>query len=235
MPFYKIFRKNYIGNVNRLNYIGEENFPNEYILNRTKEALANNETTTIYEIHQDYYGELLNCKTLEEAKEKHPEFKDVVDAKDFPQQEYGVLAAVQYGEIDGVDIENLTLTLLKMHFVELKNTGAYKHCWWHQDRAMTTLFEQLNIKPLSKAYTSFVSKQNPNSFSHLRNRSKTSKQNIPTKEDKIARKIAQINDEKKRQKAIEKLPKQAKAVSLKGLRIKISFSYSPPNSYYDNK
>ena len=125
-------------NVNRLNYIGEENFPNEYILNRTKEALVNNETTTIYEIHQDYYGELLNCKTLEEAKEKYPEFKDVVDAKDFPQQEYGVLAAVQYGEIDGVDIENLTLTLLKMHFVGLKNTGAYQHCWWHQDRAMTT-------------------------------------------------------------------------------------------------
>ena len=182
-------------NVNRLNYIGEENFPNEYILNRTKEALANNETTTIYEIHQNYYGDLLNCKTLEEAKEKYPEFKDVVDAKDFPQQEYGVIAAVQYGEIDGVDIENLTLTLLKMHFVGLKNTGAYQHCWGHQDRAMTTLFKQLNITPLSKSYTSFVSKQNPNSFSHLRNRSKTSKQNIPTCEDKIARKIAQINED----------------------------------------
>ena len=184
-----------VSNVNKLYHIGEENFPNDYILSKTKQAFTNGETTTIYEIHQDYYGELLNCKTLEEAKEKYPEFKDVLDAKDLPQQEYGVLSAVQYGEIDGVNIENLTLTLLQMHFVELKNTGAYRNCWGFQDRAMTTLFKQLNIIPLSKSYTSFVSKQNPNSFSHLRSRSKTSKQNIPTQEDKIARKIAQLNEE----------------------------------------
>ena len=53
------FVKVIFSNVNKLYHIGEENFPNDYILNKTKQAFTNGETTTIYEIHQDYYGELL--------------------------------------------------------------------------------------------------------------------------------------------------------------------------------
>lgn len=153
-----------VSNVNKLYHIGEENFPNDYILNKTKQAFTNGETTTIYEIHQDYYGELLNCKTLEEAKEKYPEFKDVLDAKDLPMQKKGIIKSVQQGKVDGVNICDLSLILLQKHYVDLKNYGSRSDYWNKKSDDVMQVFSQLNIPFLNKRYLYVISKQKPDSF-----------------------------------------------------------------------
>ena len=153
-----------VSNVNKLYHIGEENFPNDYILSKTKQAFTNGETTTIYEIHQDYYGELLNCKTLEEAKEKYPEFKDVLDAKDLPMQKKGIIKSVQQGKVDGVNICDLSLILLQKHYVDLKNYGSRSDYWNKKSDDVMQVFSQLNIPFLNKRYLYVISKQKPDSF-----------------------------------------------------------------------
>ena len=153
-----------VSNVNKLYHIGEENFPNDYILNKTKQAFTNGETTTIYEIHQDYYAELLNCKTLEEAKEKYPEFKDVLDAKDLPMQKKGIIKSVQQGKVDGVNICDLSLILLQKHYVDLKNYGSRSDYWNKKSDDVMQVFSQLNIPFLNKRYLYVISKQKPDSF-----------------------------------------------------------------------
>ena len=46
-----------------INKIGEENFPSPKIIEKLK-TIGNSKDYSIYEIHHDYYNELINCKTL---------------------------------------------------------------------------------------------------------------------------------------------------------------------------
>lgn len=160
---YLTFTSTQHSNVNRLYYIGEENFPNDYILNRAKQAFANGETTTIYEIHNEYYGDLLNCETLEEVKELYPEFKEVIDAKDLETSNRGFFGNIKKGNIEGLSMDNLSLRLLQKHYAELKPLGHKDNYWGrHMDVLLSTM-EKLNIPPLNSRYVLVVSKQNPNS------------------------------------------------------------------------
>lgn len=67
----------------------------------------------------EYYKDLLNCSTLKEAKQKYPEFKEVIDAKDIDYNSQNKLSAIyKIGnkQISGINIENLSLALLKKYY-----------------------------------------------------------------------------------------------------------------------
>ena len=58
-------------NQEKLDFIGENNFPNQEILDSFKQVIDNNEDKKLYEIHEEYYADLLECKTLNEAKKRN--------------------------------------------------------------------------------------------------------------------------------------------------------------------
>ena len=61
--------------------IGQENFPSPKIFVIVKQTSRYDNDFSLYNIHLYYYKDLLNCNSLEEAKNKYPEFKQVIDAK----------------------------------------------------------------------------------------------------------------------------------------------------------
>ena len=153
-----------ITNKQKLKNIGEENFPNEQILNRYKQAIINREDIKLYQIHKEYYSDLMKCETLDEAKEKYPEFKDVIDAKDvlhiskrtFPK-------VVSEGKVDGLAVEDLSLELLKRHYGQLKGLSVETAYWNRCQETLVNAFALLNIPVINKKYLLKVSKESPDS------------------------------------------------------------------------
>ena len=61
--------------------ISEDNFPSKYIFEKVQQGYKNDTNFSLYIVHKDYYKGLFDCSTLDEAKEKYPEFQNVKDAK----------------------------------------------------------------------------------------------------------------------------------------------------------
>ena len=93
--------------------IGAENFPSEKIFNEFSTSEAREHS--LYDVHTAYYAGLLEAETLDEAKEKYPEFEDVVDAKDI-KEKHRVLEDVKKGKYAGFTLENLSLEILKRQY-----------------------------------------------------------------------------------------------------------------------
>ena len=150
-------------NAEKLKYIGEENFPNQLILDRYKETFQNGDDKRLYQIHAEYYADLLNCETLEDAKALYSEFSNVIDAKeitqDLPQQSsfYKVLR----GEIDGLSIDNLSLKLLQSHYGQGAGINAKEKNYGFLGSTIRTLFSLLNIKELDKKYMMTMHRETP--------------------------------------------------------------------------
>ncbi len=132
--------------------IGEENFPSIEIL----ENFRIQKDKSLYEVHTEYYKDLLDCKTLEEAKEKYPEFEDVIDAKDInieklPHQ--SALYKISQGKIDGTSLDTLSLELLKRYYGEVKTLKKPQNYWNISSQTFyKQIFPELNIKTLSINY-----------------------------------------------------------------------------------
>ena len=168
---YPVSYSNYISfsagitNKQKLKNIGEDNFPNEQILNRYKQAIINREDIRLYQIHQEYYSDLMKCETLDEAKEKYPEFNDVIDAKDvlyikkrtFPK-------VVSEGKVEGLAVEDLSLELLKRHYGQLKGLSVVTAYWNRCQETLVNAFALLNIPIINKKYLLKVSKESPDCF-----------------------------------------------------------------------
>lgn len=117
----------FTGRVNlndRIRALPAEHFPSEglreYMLaNLDDEAEENN----ILELHREYYSNLLNCKTLAEAKQMYPEFQSVIDSKDIDTtglNSGNILRKIEDGKYDKLSLDNLSLTLLKKYYGELR-------------------------------------------------------------------------------------------------------------------
>ena len=76
----------------------------------------------IIELHKEYYKPLLDCKTLDEAKELYPEFQDVVDTKNIDPSKSNsyIIGQIARGEFSGLTMENASLEFLKRYVGELK-------------------------------------------------------------------------------------------------------------------
>ena len=120
---YPVNYNNYVSfcartNAEKLKFIGEDNFPNKTILDRYKQGIESGENTNLSDIHFDYYADLLNCETLEEAKELYPEFENVIDAKTLTENftTRSTFYKVKNGKYEGLTLDNLSLKLLQSHY-----------------------------------------------------------------------------------------------------------------------
>lgn len=97
-------------------------FPSEGLRNFILQGLESNENTDIVTLHREYYSQLLDCETLEDAKKLYPEFQNVIDAKDIDLSSYSgnnTFKQIQRGKFVGLTLENLSITLLKKYYAEL--------------------------------------------------------------------------------------------------------------------
>ena len=141
-------------NAQKLEFIGEDNFPNHTILNRYKQGIESGENTNLGDIHFDYYADLLNCETLEEAKELYPEFENVVDAKTLTDNftTRSSFYKVKNGKYEGLTLENLSLKLLQSHYGKANPVNSPDKNFGINGKQLSALLQKLNVKELSKNY-----------------------------------------------------------------------------------
>ena len=140
-------------NQEKMEHIGEENFPNEIILNEFKQVIDNGQDKKLYQIHDEYYADLLTCETLEEAKEKYPEFKDVIDAKTVTNKHpLGILNIIENGQKEGVSIDDLSLKLLQKHYAKRTSISDEDKFYGITVTAIRSLFKTLNIQRINSKY-----------------------------------------------------------------------------------
>ena len=83
--------------------------------------LSNIDEKDIVTLHKEYYAPLLDCKTLDEAKEIYPEFQDVIDIKDLDLKKINskILKQIARGDFEGLTKENASLEFLKKYVGQL--------------------------------------------------------------------------------------------------------------------
>ena len=162
MPIYYVPSFGAKTNAQKLEYIGEDNFPNPAILETYKQAIQKGDDVLLCDIHKNFYSGLLSCSTLDEAKQLYPEFVDVIDASQLPVKDYnGFLKRVANGEVDGVNLETLSLHILKKHYGQ-SHGYAKKEAYWGLDpKSNQNLFSKLNIRTLNREYFITISRETP--------------------------------------------------------------------------
>ena len=154
-----LYPQNYTNNISfgaktnqqKLDYIGEENFPNETILNRYKEVIANGEDKKLYQIHSEYYANLLDCETLDEVKELYPEFKNVSESKNLTSpHKQSIVHKIRANEIPNLSLEDLSLTLLKNHYAKMIGINSIEKNNGIDGKTLRKLFSMLNITELNR-------------------------------------------------------------------------------------
>ena len=139
--------------------IGEKNFPSKKIVEELK-SIGNSKDFSLYNIHLNHYKDLQNCLTLAEAKQKYPEFENVLDAKNIYQSSHKSSAIYKIGSqmITDVNIENLSLELLKKYYgkaISLKKQDEYYNI---TQPTLYALFNSLNIKRMDTTYFNYTIK-----------------------------------------------------------------------------
>ncbi len=80
---------------------------------------GNKTKDTLISIHKKFYESLKECFSLEEAKAKFPEFKDVIPSSQVKYQEDSFLGDVAQGKLEYFDKdEDLSLQLIKLYWGE---------------------------------------------------------------------------------------------------------------------
>lgn len=139
--------------------IGEDNFPSPEILEKVKE-LGDSTDFSLYDIHVEHYKDLLECETLDEAKEKYPEFSDVIDAKDIDLNSLGnrnYIIKIAKGEVPGININDLSLELLKKYYGGLHSIRKKEEFWGLS--SVDNVCKFLNIKIIDRKYIAIASMQ----------------------------------------------------------------------------
>ncbi len=138
--------------------IGIDNFPSCEIFQKLKE-LGKSSNFSLYDIHIDYYRGLLDCATLDEVKEKYPEFTDVIDAKNIDVNSLdknSTLYKIFVGKIKNIDINTLSLDILKRYYAKLETIYDQKKYWELAPSSVLKMMRALNIKTLSRGYNTAI-------------------------------------------------------------------------------
>ena len=98
--------------------IEKEKFPPD-IFEAVQSVLKTNnpENKTLYNIHFEKYKGILDCYSLDELKEKYPEFKDVISIYDVDYKTGNFIDEFLNGNSEVFSInEDLTLQLIKLYW-----------------------------------------------------------------------------------------------------------------------
>lgn len=148
---------------NQMINLDKSAFPSENLrLFMISELSKPENTSSIIDLHSQYYFELQNCKTLDEAKELYPEFSGVIDAKSLDIEglnKKNMLKRVANNEFEGLSIDNLSIELLKRYYKPLPVSRGNIDEYFNFDTTTTRkLLDTLNIK-MDKAYSSLLGRQ----------------------------------------------------------------------------
>ena len=161
--------------------IGEENFPSPKIFETVKQTSKYDNNFSLYNIHIEYYRNLLNCKTLKEAKKKYPEFEQVIDAKDLdPSKMSYSLKQIKNGK-KNIKIEDLSLDLLKKYFSQLIAINKKDEYYGISANGMRNMLEILNFPVYAKQYAIVLYKHNPEFLENASKKSSEYAKNHPEK------------------------------------------------------
>lgn len=195
--------------------------------------LANIDEKDIITLHKEYYAPLLDCKTLDEAKEMYPEFQDVVDMRDLDIKNSGssVIKQIARGDFKELTQENASLEFLKRYVGELRTAENYEENYFYL--SCPTVFKILTFLNISmdKRYIDIIRKQKISSmrinfFADDENRKKyseTSRKNLQV-ESFVKKMIDARQNPKTRKKHSETMKKTCQNPEVKKRKSKASFA-----------
>ena len=118
-------------------------------------SMVNKTGTRIVFIIDEWDAVIRESGRDDEAKERYPEFKDVIDAKnvDYNSQNKGSLIyRIGNNGTPNLDIKDLSLELLKKQYGQLISTQKREQYYNFKTTAIEGLFKLLNIKKMNKTY-----------------------------------------------------------------------------------
>ncbi len=156
-------------------------FPSKKVIELANKALLNPANKkTLYEIHNEAYAPLKESKTLDEAKMLFPEFKDVIDAKDLNiTYDMRSIKKIAAGEIEGLTLDNLSLTFLKKFYVEIAGISDKSKWFGLSGNAILNIADTLNIKKPDNLYIRLYKSSNPAAKSAMSEAAKKYQTNNP--------------------------------------------------------
>jgi hypothetical protein len=131
--------------------VPEKDFPAR-VLAKVKvlcQTLPEKELPALYDVHKEVYAPLLECKTLEEAKAKFPEFAGVKSVREVKCIKGSLLYRANQGEVPQVGNQDLSLYLLKNIYGEAQPIKTIAEFLNLNIRAALHI---LNIKQLPQKY-----------------------------------------------------------------------------------
>jgi len=140
-------------------------YPNNLIKNEVEQILkeGNPENKTIYDVHTKIYSGILECYTLEELKERYPEFSEVKSVWDVDAQPKSFVGQFQYYDSEIFpQNEDLTLQLIKLYWgrgfslSDLSNYIAEKSSDNKGISLYYTMSKKLNIPLMNTKYASIL-------------------------------------------------------------------------------
>ena len=143
--------------------IGEENFPSPEIIKRLKD-LGDSTDFSLYDIHLDYYRDLLDCSTLEEVKKLYPEFIDVIDAEDVDLDMLdgrNIFKRIMQNKVKNISTKTIALDLLKNYYGRLHPVRQQPEYYNLSKESTKNILSLLNIKEFDKQYSQIIYYQNP--------------------------------------------------------------------------
>ncbi len=121
---------------------------------------------TLYDIHFDKYKEILNCFSLDELKEKFPEFQDVLSVEDVEAKDESFIGRFKNNQLEGFpNDEDLTLQLIKLYWGQgfsLNDLSDYAAQNSPQGNKISLLYtmNKLNIPLMQRHYASVLKLSN---------------------------------------------------------------------------
>lgn len=102
-----------------LNYVLDrhsQNLPQRILgeVNKIVETIPSKNHPTLHDLHLKEYKKLLECKTLDEARNAYPEFREILDASLFKKSRSKHLKNINY------PIESLSLKILQEYYGRIK-------------------------------------------------------------------------------------------------------------------
>lgn len=102
----------------------------------------------LYEVHNEVYKDLFEAETLEEAKSKYPEFREVKDVEILSKNRSKAIKAI----LKVMPLEKFTLYYLKQLFKPTAQDSLVKKLGFTNRNLLMWLNKKLNIKKLSGSY-----------------------------------------------------------------------------------
>ena len=108
---------------------------------------------TLYDLHKEKYAPLLDCKTLDEARNLFPEFREVLDARSVVVHKSPNIKKI----MEKVSLEDLSLHLLKERWANLKTLDEIARDLGLKDRVgITWLKDKIMMPDFAKNYTTLL-------------------------------------------------------------------------------